>query len=206
MSRDALDFWTLAGRLLHPQVMEAARSWADAHLEAPGVASAEGIMIAVRRRHNRFAREKWNNLLAADPRMRAACVCPEIVLGELAGQAGPADQAAAVAAEVGVQVERAQTRAKAAMAVRATTLAGKIASFAAAVTGPSASDAESARRLAICESNVCGHLVTRRGELYCGACGCPKWKLAELKTKTRFANLECPCDPPLWAAIESEGA
>jgi hypothetical protein len=28
--------------------------------------------------------------------------------------------------------------------------------------------------------------------LYCGACGCGNWRLAELHTKLRFHNLECP--------------
>jgi hypothetical protein len=35
---------------------------------------------------------------------------------------------------------------------------------------------------------------------YCGACGCPKWRLSELKTKLRFARLNCPLKK--WSAYE----
>ncbi|HON94106.1 MAG TPA: hypothetical protein PKZ07_21210, partial [Sedimentisphaerales bacterium] len=63
---------------------------------------------------------------------------------------------------------------------------------------PTVPDEEAIRRLTICRTNECGHLVTKDKNEYCGACGCPKWRLAELKTKLRFAQIRCPCDPPLW--------
>lgn len=86
----------------------------------------------------------------------------------------------------------------------------KAKQFAEAVvdlaTGNTVDDATFARRLATCESDTCGHLVRLGdGKLFCGACGC--WKknpLAELHTKLKAPDLECPCDPPLWTRIERQ--
>jgi ribosomal protein L37E len=66
----------------------------------------------------------------------------------------------------------------------------KLKSFVSAVTGPKASDATFEQRVAECRR--CEHKRDRGEKEYCGACGCPAWKLAELSTKLRFANLECP--------------
>ena len=76
----------------------------------------------------------------------------------------------------------------------------KMLTFLRAVTGPAASDETYQNRLATCTG--CEHLKTVvRGDeqrLFCGACGCGKWRLAELHTKLKFADLECPLDPPKW--------
>lgn len=77
----------------------------------------------------------------------------------------------------------------------------RVKAFLDAVTGPQASKETFQQRLSICESNTCGRLKKlENGQAFCGACGCPKWKLAELHTKLRFAHLACPKDPPLWGA------
>jgi len=67
---------------------------------------------------------------------------------------------------------------------------GKVISFARAVTSGRCDDAVYHRRLAICES--CEHLKREGEKLYCQACGCPEWSLAELHTKLRFARVVCP--------------
>jgi hypothetical protein len=88
--------------------------------------------------------------------------------------------------------------------VRRKKLMAKVTAFMAAVTGPKTDDETYEKRLAICSSNECGHLKTKGEKLFCGACGCPKWTLAELTTKLRFSQLECPCEPPLWTAAAKE--
>lgn len=74
----------------------------------------------------------------------------------------------------------------------------KVQRFIDAVTGPACSEEEYDSRLAICRANTCGQLRARENRLYCGACGCPNWHLAELHVKLRFADLECPLG--LWGA------
>lgn len=76
------------------------------------------------------------------------------------------------------------------------TLLQRVGAFIAAVTGPKVDDAAFERRLAICKA--CPKLKTKGDKLFCGACGCAKWRLAELHTKLKFADLECPLDPPKW--------
>lgn len=98
------------------------------------------------------------------------------------------------------QPERRGRRSKGA-SVRKKTVAAKAIAFISAITGPDVSDAVYEQRLDICRENTCGHLQQDKDKLYCGACGCPRWRLAELHTKLRHANLECPCDPPLWEKI-----
>jgi hypothetical protein len=66
----------------------------------------------------------------------------------------------------------------------------KVKSFVKAVTGPKASEEVFAARMSICRE--CEHLKTANEKLYCGACGCGRWRIAELSKKLRFANLECP--------------
>lgn len=80
-------------------------------------------------------------------------------------------------------------------------MVAKAAEFLRVVTGPQCSPEEFACRMAACQSNACGHLKTADGKVYCGACGCPKWKLAELHTKLWFKRLECPADPQRWQAV-----
>jgi hypothetical protein len=75
---------------------------------------------------------------------------------------------------------------------------GRVRSFLAAVTGPKVSEEVFRQRLIICASNACGHLRKQDDRLYCGACGCGQWRLAELHTKLWFANLECPLEKSLW--------
>ena len=79
-------------------------------------------------------------------------------------------------------------------------LPAKIVAFFTAVTGPRVDQATFDRRLALCRSGKCGHLMRHKGGEYCGACGCGKWRLAELSKKLWFARLECPNEPPLWKA------
>jgi hypothetical protein len=45
-------------------------------------------------------------------------------------------------------------------------------------------------RLAAC--NSCEHVHRNGYRLYCHACGCPEWFLAELHKKLWFARLRCP--------------
>lgn len=48
--------------------------------------------------------------------------------------------------------------------------------------------------------NSCDSLVRYKGKRYCGACGCPHWKLAELDSKLWFKDLECPLNKPgFWS-------
>jgi len=62
--------------------------------------------------------------------------------------------------------------------------------FASAVTSPEV-DAETATvRLSICES--CEHYKRDGDGVYCGACICPHWRLAELRRKVRFVRAKCP--------------
>lgn len=69
--------------------------------------------------------------------------------------------------------------------------------FARAVTGQRADDATVHRRMAAC--GECDRLVRDGDALYCGACGCPNWRLSELRTKLRFVNLTCPHpEGPRW--------
>jgi hypothetical protein len=67
---------------------------------------------------------------------------------------------------------------------------GKVVSFARAVTSGRCDDATYHRRLAVCAS--CEHAKHEGEKLYCRACGCPEWSLAELHTKLRFARVVCP--------------
>lgn len=87
--------------------------------------------------------------------------------------------------------------------VRRKTRREKVIAFIAAVTGPMADDEQYQARLAICMSNICGHLKYVKTKNYCGACGCRKWWLAELTTRLRFLDQECSCDPPFWGRERS---
>jgi hypothetical protein len=120
---------------------------------------------------------------------------------------GTGIRAGDVAAHIPAEYEHAPSPGKKSpVAPKPRSVREKVQSFLAAVTGPKVSDAVFAERLAICRSNQCGYLRTDGEHLYCGACGCPKWRLAELHTKLRFANLECPSDPPFWSRIDSPSA
>lgn len=76
-------------------------------------------------------------------------------------------------------------------------------SFVRAVTGPRVPSDVADARLKQCISNECGYLREHDGKHYCGACGCPRWKLAELRNKVTYAKLACPCEPPYWGEYES---
>jgi len=76
---------------------------------------------------------------------------------------------------------------------RIITMAGE---FITAVTGPRVDETTYQRRLAICRT--CPHLREEAGHEYCGACGCPQWKLARLSVKLWLAELACPVGG--WAA------
>jgi hypothetical protein len=182
-----LIYWPIANRRPPQDLIDLAEAWAADHPDALGVASVEGIMVGIRPEHNRTSRQGWNDAIAADAALRDRVTCPSLTMANLL----PTDHVAREQA-------RAEAVAQDARKIRKTTLAEKIGTFLSAVTGPTVSDEEAARRLTICRTNECGHLVTKNANEYCGACGCPKWRLAELKTKLRFANLQCPCDPPLW--------
>ena len=81
---------------------------------------------------------------------------------------------------------------------RASTMREKVKAFMRAIAGPKVSREVFERRLAICASGECGFLKRKGEKLYCGACGCPSWSLAELHKKLWFAELECPLERPLW--------
>lgn len=66
----------------------------------------------------------------------------------------------------------------------------KALAFIETVTGPLTDDATFAKRHQLC--SVCPKVRRSEGNLYCGGCGCSRWKLAELTTKLRFQNLRCP--------------
>lgn len=44
--------------------------------------------------------------------------------------------------------------------------------------------------------NSCEKLIRHNGKRYCGACGCPKWTMAELDTKLKLRKLVCPLGRP----------
>lgn len=98
----------------------------------------------------------------------------------------PAEKAERIAAREKARIKRRNLRQKA-------------RAFAEAVTGPKVSPEEFERRMAICKSNRCGHLIDEDGKFYCGACGCPRWRKSELHEKLWFARLECPLEEPLWS-------
>jgi len=52
------------------------------------------------------------------------------------------------------------------------------------------------RRQEICMG--CEHLRVKPVGIFCGACGCPEWPVADMRTKWRLPDLECPLDPPKW--------
>jgi len=64
------------------------------------------------------------------------------------------------------------------------------ASLARAVAGKRADGAVFSERMTICMK--CGERKDVNGKHYCGACGCPKWKLSELGQKLRFSGYHCP--------------
>lgn len=66
----------------------------------------------------------------------------------------------------------------------------KVASLWDAVTGPSCSDSVFDARIRTCRG--CEFMRRDGDKEYCGSCGCPNWRLSELSTKLRFANLSCP--------------
>jgi hypothetical protein len=72
----------------------------------------------------------------------------------------------------------------------------KAGKFFKALTGGKTTEEEFKQRHATCLRNRCGFLKQEGDKVYCGACGCPKWKLAELSTKLWFKELECPVG--LW--------
>lgn len=72
----------------------------------------------------------------------------------------------------------------------------KVSSLMRAVSGPRASEDVYQARLALCRA--CEYLKADGSKEYCGACGCGKWKLAQLSVKLKFAQLECPAGK--WGA------
>jgi hypothetical protein len=77
-------------------------------------------------------------------------------------------------------------------------LTKRIRSFLKAVSGPRVNRETYVMRLATCAE--CPKLVARNGKLYCGACGCPKWKPAELTFKAKLENADCPLSK--WPKLE----
>jgi hypothetical protein len=69
-------------------------------------------------------------------------------------------------------------------------LFAKAIAFLKALFGPRVRRAERQRRLAACAT--CSARWTQQGKDYCGACGCPRWRFAELKTKAGMARATCP--------------
>jgi hypothetical protein len=46
------------------------------------------------------------------------------------------------------------------------------------------------KREAICLN--CPELVKTRTNLFCGACGCPRWVLGDVRSKARMPGASCP--------------
>lgn len=63
--------------------------------------------------------------------------------------------------------------------------------FLAVISGPRVRQDVFVKRWALCHA-PCKYLRQVGDKSYCGACGCGKWRLAELATKLWFANLACP--------------
>ena len=38
----------------------------------------------------------------------------------------------------------------------------------------------------------CEARIERGRRMYCGACGCPQWRLSDLRVKWRMRELKCP--------------
>jgi len=66
----------------------------------------------------------------------------------------------------------------------------KAREFLKVVSGPKVEDEVFAARMATCSECPAVKRVDER--LYCGACGCTNWRLAELTRKLRYARLKCP--------------
>ncbi len=67
----------------------------------------------------------------------------------------------------------------------------KAMQFLKVTSGPTVVHSVFEARLSRCRHG-CPHLKTVAGRFYCGACGCDKWRLAELRTKLWWARVECP--------------
>jgi len=78
----------------------------------------------------------------------------------------------------------------------------KIWTFLRVITGPHIDDEQLGIRLTICRTCLCRE--QKNGKEFCMACGCPRYGLAELSTKLRFARLECPLAKFGAIAIQSQ--
>jgi hypothetical protein len=75
MSDDGIRFW----HAVDPIERDAAIAWLISHPEAPVVATAEGLPIAVRRTATpRMSRQGWQALIAARPDLAAVAICPDL--------------------------------------------------------------------------------------------------------------------------------
>lgn len=94
-------------------------------------------------------------------------------------------------------------------------LVPRMQTFLAAVIGPRIEEAAVNARNEICET--CPQLQKRLARKapfihrYCGACGCPKWPLAELGWKNTLEKWYClqglhekPSEPTAWTVIREE--
>ncbi len=157
-------------RQLWPDQQAAAEQFLRDHPEAPAVASAEGRILGVRYSQHRYGRRAWESQIQASAELRGLVTCHQIT--GLPPNPGTIQHAARIDRQVG--------------------WLAKVGRFLTAVTGPHVSDEAFEQRLAACSANTCGKLRVDGEKRYCGACGCGKWRLAELSTKLRFARLECP--------------
>ncbi|MCK4658084.1 MAG: hypothetical protein KAV82_01055 [Phycisphaerae bacterium] len=87
-------------------------------------------------------------------------------------------------------------------AVRRPNAVAKVKQFVRTVSGPKVTRRVFDARMAKCA--CCPQHRMTAGKHYCGACGCPNWRLAELAHKLWWARLECPLDPPLFRAVDEE--
>jgi len=62
--------------------------------------------------------------------------------------------------------------------------------FAHVISGSKVSEEIYYERLGICKK--CKFMIKKKSEMYCKPCGCPTWKPAELKSKLKWARLNCP--------------
>ena len=79
-------------------------------------------------------------------------------------------------------------------------IVSKVAEFISVVSGPKVSSEVFESRLAICKG--CKYMREEDGKMYCGRCGCGKWRMAELTNKLKWARLECADSPPRFLAVE----
>ena len=81
--------------------------------------------------------------------------------------------------------------------------------LSAKFVGPKVTEDVFQLRMAGCGVNQpkekqCPKVKIKGEKMWCGTCGCGFRKDAELRTKLKYARIECPRIPPVWKAIDEE--